>query len=317
MLFLSSRHCVLLLRLRYMRLLLYSNMWAEFACDFLLLRSLSVIILFQWFLMNCMCASFYWLTLVQSILFFKLCISSFLAKTPNQRYDFFWICIFFSFSFEALLSKPNERYNQATSWYAVRMIRCVLNAFVDDENQSDSLITIGKVPDNRVKHILCLFTYLSHRIPIYRAACNTHTPYTMIMTRYTLCGTFCHTINEACQRCCCRCYCFCTPVVVVHLKIEYGKKITWTYTLNHLPAFFVLMRRHAFYMRYIREKSGWRLNSKDFAHTRCCLVIKLGKITGVEMKGERKTESEFVCCVWDVNFEIELEKNVEMKTENY
>lgn len=86
---------------QYMRLLLYSNMWAqtEFACDFLLLRSLSVIILFQLFLMNCMCDSFYWLTLVQSIfLNFAFFIFFFFSWNSKPTIWFLLNMYFFSFS---------------------------------------------------------------------------------------------------------------------------------------------------------------------------------------------------------------------------
>ena len=173
-------------------LLLYSNMWAqtESACDFLLLRSLTKCYYLVSVVFNELYVCFILLTDFGAIHFFDFAFfSSFLAKTPSQRYDFFWICIFFFFLF---YRSQMCFYNQATSRYSlqhIRIIRCVLNAFVDDENQSDSLITIGNVPDNRVKHILCLFTYLSHRIPIYRAACNIHThhiPWSWRVTRYAV-----------------------------------------------------------------------------------------------------------------------------------
>lgn len=171
------------------------------------------------------------------------------------------------------------------------MIRCVLNAFVDDENQSDSLITIGKVLDNRVEHILCLFTYLSHRIPIYRAAytIHTHTIYhdydALHAMRYIL---PCHKRNM--------------PALLLSLLLLLYSCCrraleNWIWKKNHMNVHTIIYRLFYVdsaacisYMRYTEEKCGWRLNCEDFAQTRCCFVIKLGKITNVENKEERKNK---------------------------
>lgn len=146
---------------------------------------------------------------------------------------------------------------------------------VDDENQSDSLITIGKVPDNRVKHILCLFTYLSHRIPIYRAACNIHTtnhiPWLWRVTRYAVHFTIPQTKHASSVD---------VAVVVIVLLMS---SCTWKLNMvkNHMNVHTIIYRLFLCWCgslysicEYMAEKNGRRLNGKDYAQSRCCSVEK-------------------------------------------
>lgn len=82
----------------------------------------------------------------------------------------------------------NETVCSTVNANVLQLTRCTCMKCVNDPT-----ITIGKLPDNRVNHMLVYF--LHHWIPIRNARSSLFL-YSNITTHRMLCGTFYHTINE-------------------------------------------------------------------------------------------------------------------------